>query len=75
MKIHPTGFDDYIEEDRPVVYATLVATTGAGNTDQLEVHLGWSDPEDETGMRGWFRVSDLQAIVNYAIEESGKARP
>lgn len=70
IKIHATGFDQYLEEDRPALYATV----SRGNThgQQLEVFLEYVEPT--RGSRGevqlgYFSVADLQAVVNTAIAQ------
>lgn len=71
MRIFATD-DDFIEDDKTALYASF----GDGNTrSHLEVQLEGISPGSDGWFTGWFKVSDLQAIVNAAIEDAGKARP
>ncbi|MFT4260361.1 hypothetical protein [Microbacterium sp.] len=70
MKVYATG-EEYIDEDRTVIYASF----GEGNTDHLEVHLEGVAPDTDGWFGGWFRVADLQAVISKAIEQAGRTRP
>lgn len=59
IRIFATGHEDYIEEDRPAIYASF----GEGNTTEPEVHLEFVDLGREHSL-GWFRLSDLQLIID-----------
>jgi hypothetical protein len=59
-KILATGFDDYIDEDKPALYVSH----GAGNLSGVdEVHLEVVDPEDGSTVRLWVRRDDLLAAI------------
>jgi hypothetical protein len=62
IRIHPTGYDEYVPEDRP----TVTATFGYGNTSRLEVHLQWTDQGD-TLAQDWFALADLEQIIAATI--------
>lgn len=70
IRIFATGQDDYITEDRDALHATL----GAGNTDQLEVFLTFSTPGHEEPL-GWFRVADLQRLIDTAVRQYQNGTP
>lgn len=62
MRLFATGFDQYIEEDRP----QIILTGGGGNTDDVEVHLEFIDGTQDVAVQGWFKVSELQRAINEA---------
>lgn len=61
-KITATGFDEYIEEDRP----TLYVSSGFGNTHGLpEIHLHLTDPTTGDEVMAWFpKDLLLQAVLD-----------
>lgn len=67
IRIPLTGFDEYIEDDQPALYATF----GHGNGPEygLQVHLQFVDPDSGTEIPiGWVRARDLQTIINTAVQ-------
>ena len=71
VKIYATGSEEFIEEDRPTIYATF----GAGNTTDLEVHLTCVNESGDQGFAAWFKVADLQGVINATIENYQKGNP
>lgn len=66
IKLEATGQDDFLPEDRRVLFAT----PRPGNTDIVEAQLQYVDPEDgEERMLGLFRLADLVLVLKEVSEK------
>lgn len=66
IKLEATGQDDFIPEDRRVLFAE----PRPGNTDVVEVQLTYVDPEDgEQRALGQYRLSDLVKVLKEVSEK------
>ncbi|MBT2484768.1 MULTISPECIES: hypothetical protein [unclassified Microbacterium] len=60
IKLEATGQDDFLPEDRRVLFAE----PRPGNRDIVEVQLQYIDPEDgEERVLGMFRLADLVKVL------------
>lgn len=66
VKVLATGFDGYVDDDRPAVYIT----PGFGNLGHRdEVHLEFVDAADDIAVGAWFPIAALEAALKAAKGE------